>query len=351
MSQIYSPRHITVAEMAPHVHSFGINENKVNKITGWISDWICASLHSGKIKPGDFLPSKGDLAFHIGVSKGTIQNVFRNIEDMGLVESKQRIGTYIKDPKKNSAAEKLTSKREEAIEVVKEFLVKNNYSEGDCFISARQLAALVGISNSTLRSAIMHLVSEGILEKKGKIFIVKKASIPLKGAVESKTLASKTALNIQNYIEKYCKIGDKLPANVELAKRFNVSVKTIHDALKQLARIGLVYSRRGRYGTVVSGGREEKFYFYEKTELKIRHYIASNCSVGAKLPSIAKLAEEYNVSAKTVKKALDNLAEDGYVTFSRGRHGGTFVIDIPQGVNEAYRWLAISSDYVSNIEN
>ena len=85
--------------------------------------------------------------------------------------------------------------------------------------------------------------------------------------------------------------------------------------------------------------------------MKIRHYIASNCSVGAKLPSIAKLTEEYNVSAKTVKKALDNLAEDGYVTFSRGRHGGTFVIDIPQGVNEAYRWLAISSDYVSNIEN
>ena len=45
--------------------------------------------------------------------------------------------------------------------------------------------------------------------------------------------------------------------------------------------------------------------------------------------------------------AIDNLAEDGYVTSSRGRYGGTFVTDIPQNSTEAYKWLAISSDYVS----
>lgn len=54
------------------------------------------------------------------------------------------------------------------------------------------------------------------------------------------------------------------------------------------------------------------------------------------------------LAQKTIKKALDNLAEDGYLTFTRGRYGGTFVTDIPQSVNEAYKWLAISSDYVSN---
>ena len=31
------PRQISVAEMAPHVHSFGINENKVQKITDWLA--------------------------------------------------------------------------------------------------------------------------------------------------------------------------------------------------------------------------------------------------------------------------------------------------------------------------
>ena len=54
----------------------------------------------------------------------------------------------------------------------------------------------------------------------------------------------------------------------------------------------------------------------------------------------------YKTSEKTVKKALDNLAEDGYLMFMRGRYGGTFVMDIPQAKGEAYKWLAINSDYV-----
>ena len=54
-------------------------------------------------------------------------------------------------------------------------------------------------------------------------------------------------------------------------------------------------------------------------------------------------------SEKTVKKALDNLAGEGYVTFMRGRYGGTFVTDIP--VNEGYTWIAISSDYIRRAEN
>ena len=51
---------------------------------------------------------------------------------------------------------------------------------------------------------------------------------------------------------------------------------------------------------------------------------------------------------KTVKKALDELCEESYITFARGRYGGTFVTDIPQNVKEAYKWLAISTDYMSN---
>ena len=92
-------------------------------------------------------------------------------------------------------------------------------------------------------------------------------------------------------------------------------------------------------------------YFYEEIELKIKHYITQNSEVGSKLPSIVEFSEMFNVSTKTIKKALDNLAYDGYVTFTRGRYGGTFVIDIPQSVNESYKWLAITSDYVLESEN
>ena len=51
---------------------------------------------------------------------------------------------------------------------------------------------------------------------------------------------------------------------------------------------------------------------------------------------------------KTIKKALNNLADDGYLTFVRGRYGGTFVTDIPEDSTEAYKWLAINTDYISN---
>lgn len=339
---------ITVAEMAPHVHQFGVNENKVNKISAWLASWIKDKLKSGQIKPYDLLPSKGDLAFHIGVSKGTMQNVFRYLEDCGLVESKQRIGTFIKDPSANECVEKLTSKRELAVEKIKQYLVGNGYKTGDCIISTRKLSNLIGISNTTIRIAINSLVSERIIKKVNNTFVVENMDFACRN-IKSETLVEKIAENLKSYITSELKPGDKLPSNTELAGKFNVSIKTIHDAVKLLAKEGLLYSRRGKYGTVVvNENSANTLYNYEKVELKVRAYIAENCSVGSKLPSIAEFSSIFGVSPKTIKKALDNLAEDGYLTFARGRYGGTFVTDIPQGVNESYKWVALSPDYIVN---
>ncbi len=351
MSQKTLPRQITVAEMAPHVHSFAIGENKVNKISAWLIDWIEKSLESGKIKPFDLLPSKGDLAFHISVSKGTMQNVFRFVEDCGLVESKQRVGTYIKGNKQGQCVHKLTSKRELAVDTIKRFIQENNYKKGDCLISTRKLSQLTGISTATIRMAIGSLISEKIIRKVNNTFIVLKTGYVLK-EVKTQTLAEKTAVGIKEYVQKEFRAGMRLPANAELAQKFEVSVKTIHDAIKLLSKEGVLYTRRGQYGTIVAGKEEDnEFYYYEKIEFKIRHYIAENCEMGSKLPSIVEFSKLYNVSAKTIKKALDNLNEEGYIAFVRGRYGGTFVTDIPQDVNEAYKWLALSPGYVSNMEN
>ena len=340
------PRQITVAEMAPHVHSFGINENKVNKISVWLIKWIKNSLKAGKIKPYDLLPTKGDLAFHIGVSKGTIQNVFRYVEDCGLVASKQRIGTFIKG--NTTQTEKLTSKRELAVEKIKKYILENKYQAGDLMISTRKLAEITGISNATIRMAMGSLVSEGIIVKKNNSFLIANANFDIKD-IQPQTLVEKVAHNLKEYIRSNYKIGEKLPTNPKLAKIFNVSVKTIHDAVKHLSKEGLLRSRRGQYGTIiVNSETKEKLYFYEKVELKIRHYIMEHCQINDKLPSIVEFSKAFQISPKTVKKALDNLAEDGFITFARGRYGGTFVTDIPQESSEAYKWLALSSDYVSN---
>lgn len=349
MSQNHISRQITVAEMSPHVHSFAPGENKVNKISEWLIKWIEKSLKSGKIKPYDLLPAKGDLAFHTGVSKGTIQNVFRLVEDYGLLESKQKIGTYIVDRTKRCNA-KLTSKRELTVEAIKKYIKDNDYKIGDCLISIRKLGQIIGNSTATIRIAIGTLISENILKKENNVFVINRIDFDLQ-EIQAQTLVEKIADKIKAYIMQNFQSGEKLPANFELAEKFNVSIKTIHDSIKLLSKDGLLFTRRGQYGTVVVNSNNSNIpYHYERIETKIREYIRTNCEVGAKLPSILEFAKSYEVSAKTVKKALDNLADEGYVTFVRGRYGGTFVTDIPQG-NDGYKWLAINPDFIPHTEN
>ena len=345
---------ITVADMAPHIHHFLPNENKTEKIYNWLKNWIDLSLECGKINYGDLLPLKADLAYHIGVSQGTIQNVFRTLENENYLESKQKIGTVIKNRKDTSVIEKLTSKRELAIEILKKYILENNYKINDKLISTRVLADATGMSISTIRFAACCLEREGILKKDKKNFIIKSLNFTI-NKIETQTLVEKIGISLKKYINENLKAGDKLPSNMVLSKKFNVSIKTIHDAIKILAKEGLLCIRRGQYGISVISEKKlsdmDIKYIYEKIEQKIRQYIIANCQIEDKLPSIKDFAIQLDTSEKTVKKALDNLAEEGYITFVRGRYGGTFVLDIPADSTEAYKWLAITSEYIENMEN
>ena len=42
---------------------------------------------------------------------------------------------------------------------------------------------------------------------------------------------------------------------------------------------------------------------------------------------------------------LGLLAKEGYLAFSRGRYGGTFVVDIPETGEETFKWLAVNPQY------
>ena len=53
--------------------------------------------------------------------------------------------------------------------------------------------------------------------------------------------------------------------------------------------------------------------------------IIEKYSLHSKLPSIMEMANLMDVSPNTIRKAFANLAKDGYLEFSRGRYGGTFV--------------------------
>lgn len=336
-------RKIQLSEMTPHVHSFSPRENKAEKLSKWLISWIVLSLKNKKIKPGDLLPPKSEFACHIGVSLGTMQNVFRLIEDAGYIESKQKLGSFIKD-RTGKPIEKLTSKKDLATDVIKKYLKENKYSEGDTLISTRELAKIIGVSTATVRAAVMNLVIQGVLEKKKNSFILTGRSFRTNN-VTAKTLVEKVASNIQKYIIENLKPGDKIPPNKELSKMFKISLKTVHDAVKQLAKEGVVHTRRGRYGTIVMSITDRSSieqYNYEKIERLIKSLIISEYNVGDKIPPIKTLAKKYLTSEKTIKKALDNLHEDGYIMFMRGRYGGTFVTEKPVSEKDSYKWIAIN---------
>ena len=74
--------------------------------------------------------------------------------------------------------------------------------------------------------------------------------------------------------------------------------------------------------------------------------ITQNYDLGEKLPSVKELAQKADVSTNTIKKALHDLEKEGYIGFSRGRYGGSFVINIPENQEStAFRWIAVNKNY------
>ena len=105
-----------------------LKESKAITIGKWLMEWIKEDLASGKIQSNNLLPSKSEFAYMLGVSIGTIQNALRYIEDLGYVESKQCIGTLVRDRNNNEfCMRKLTSKREIAINAIKKYILDKNF--------------------------------------------------------------------------------------------------------------------------------------------------------------------------------------------------------------------------------
>lgn len=351
-----------------------IFESKAVVIANWLIDWIETDFKAGKIQETDLLPAKADFAYHLGISIGTMQNAFRYVEDKGYVESKQCIGTMIRDWKKPVASvRKLTSKKDICVNLIKKYIVDKKLKQGQKLPSSRALAIAIGSSPNTTRLALENLCSQRVLERnfkssneaswiiKSTNFTMPKQDLDISNNV---TLVEKVEKDLEDYIAKKLKVGDKLPAHEDLSKELKVSIKTIHDALKMLIKKDILLARRGRYGTTViripgedsisskkemsifAPAQDTAFYNYEKTQNHIQSMIAQNYEIGSKLPSIKDLSKELDLSPNTIRKALNNLADEGYLRFSRGRYGGTFVIDIPDTSAQSFKWLAVNPKYV-----
>ncbi|MCM1339037.1 MAG: GntR family transcriptional regulator [Muribaculaceae bacterium] len=352
-------------------------DSKVITIGKWLGGWIKSSLSSGKISVHNVLPSKAEFAYHLGVSIGTVQNAFRYLEDLGYVESKQCIGTLISDGNsENSSLRKLTSKRDLAVESIKRYILNDGFKVGSSLPSTQTISTIIGYGQNTTRMALENLSTFGILKRdyvnsKEKTWIVKSLDFsvaPQIGESKVETLVDMVVKDLEDYITNNLKTGDRLPAHSQLSEELKASLKTVHDALSVLISRGILLARRGRYGTTVikmpngeissvspessifASAKDTAFYHYEKTQNYLKKMIATEYEVGDKLPSIQELSVSLDLSPNTIRKAFHNLAKEGYLVFSRGRYGGTFVIDIPELETQAFKWLSVNPQYAKEYQ-
>lgn len=371
-------RRITLDELPVELPDFKSSyESKDSLIKKWFIKWLSSSIKNKKIKENDILPNKIEISKHLGVSVGTVQNAIRYVEDAGYLKSKQKLGTMVSNASNPIKAQiKSTSKRDKAIEAIKKELIIKNCKLGKSVPSTRKMSEYIQMSQNTTRLAYEYLCSQGILESRQtrgndsnwilkQIPCVNQSDLYKRETNCSETLVQHITKNLKSYLSKNYKVGEKIPTNGEIAARLNVSIKTVHDSLEELINDGIIIARRGRYGSILAKdpcnnyisrnktdeifaiANDSEFYHYQKIEKQLINLINKEYNPGDKLPSMIELSEKYSVSTNTVRKALKSLSMDGFITFGRGRYGGTYVIDKPEYEDKAqYQWLAINPNYI-----
>lgn len=66
------------------------------RLSRYVLEQFHALLVAGELAPGDRLPPERELAERFGVGRGSLREALRELEILGLVETRQGAGTYIR---------------------------------------------------------------------------------------------------------------------------------------------------------------------------------------------------------------------------------------------------------------
>lgn len=370
-------KHLTLNDIKIPKPNFGVSKTpKGQVVSAWLVDWIKHSLEYGIADIGDFIPTKEELAGFLGVSSATMQNSIRQVKDLGYFTSKQSLGTCIADfYSKDIKSQDELYHGSIAECKIKKIVLDEKIKLNEPIISISELSKRTDISQNTIRFTLVKLAQKGYLEKihlKGNKYswIYKKefelSKEELLNGIEDEdfTLTHQLVDKIQKYIEKTYKQGDKILPNLAFSTMFDVSIKTVNDAMKILNARKIILSRRGRYGTIYLGENkpsktsflsserrkitsQKYIYSWQKALGHLKKYIIENYEVGDKIAPIRELAVILNVSPNTIRRALTTLFQSGHLVSQRGKLGGIFIMDMPEPDEDAYRWLAINPEVVS----
>lgn len=355
---------IELAFFQKHLNKLILRENdKLNSIVEWLECVLKNGLQHKELTVNTLLPKKEEFATVLKVGIGTVQNVYRALEDKGIVVSKQCVGTILVYGTTDKLFEKSTSKKDFIVNAMKKSFIKADLKCGDKISSVRYYSKLLKASTSLVLQVLEQLQLEGVIENNNgdRYLCVDRFKV---NSDAKSTLVEKTYGKLKEYIAQNLKVNDKLMPVNKLAKYFGVSQKTIHSAVNKLVTDGILVTLAGQYGTVVvripddktfyqkpetsifALSQETYYYRYERILNVIRKMIYDNFEVGAKLPSISELAMLLDVNTNTIRKTFEVLSSEGIVSTVRGRYGGTFVIELPDFEStQSYKWLAIDSSF------
>lgn len=99
-----------------------------------VIDKIKQDIENGLIKPGNKLPSEFDLSKELGVSRVTLREALRILEDENVIIRKHGVGTFI------NAMPVFTSGIEELYSIT-QMIEKNNQKAGTIFVNIDHLSA------------------------------------------------------------------------------------------------------------------------------------------------------------------------------------------------------------------
>jgi GntR family transcriptional repressor for pyruvate dehydrogenase complex len=85
----------------------GVRQVRRTKVYHEIVEQIRELISAGRIKPGDRLPPERELAELFKASRNSVRDAIRVLEQMGLIESRQGDGTYVRSVSAEELAEPL----------------------------------------------------------------------------------------------------------------------------------------------------------------------------------------------------------------------------------------------------
>ena len=350
-------------------------ETKEDIVLNWLLE-VRNYLLVNKIADfGDLIPDKKEISNYLNISTGTIQNAIKYAEDLGFFEARQCIGTTIKDPNQKTGAYKMVSKKDKAFIEIKRFLINEGYEIGEIIPTVFEISGKIKTSTNTIRLALRKLVEDGFLRREKyekRVVLIINSEIKMtekekstNPEIKNQNLSKILKENIKKFLAANYKTGDKIPTNLEFSKMFNVSIRTINFAIKELNKEKIILSRRGKYGSIylnegVKKGEFEKSMFMSKPKTKndleknysykfeyayenIKKFILKNYEAGDKIPSMKEFAQKLNVGVSTIKHAISMLVKEGVLYVQKGKYGGLFIVEMPEK-EDSYRWIALNPD-------